>query len=399
MVHKAKRTVFKVGNDVRELWALTSQCKSSALQVIFVSAHNFLLMIGLLLVVIQCWVISMDNLIRSTSRSVTLDDVAAHCGVSYQTVSRVVNDSPLVSGKTRARVLKAIAELDYRPNLVARRLATRRSSVIGMVGANITYYGPAQVMVSVEETAKRRGYNLMFVGLERSNKTLLRAAIDDLCEHQVDGLVLGVRIPGNFDFISILCREVPFVTLDAGHPDVPSVVVDQQYGMRVATQHLLDLGHRRIACVTGPPGWSASKERRKGWAEAIKLAGLERGPCVEGDWSAASGFACADRLLEIARGEFTAIVAANDHMALGVLRALHARNIQVPRQISVAGYDDLPESRFFEPPLTTIHHDFVHQGERCVEVLLSMINRQPVDPPIQRLQPELVIRESTAAAG
>jgi LacI family transcriptional regulator len=340
----------------------------------------------------------MDNRFRRASGSVTLDDVAADCGVSYQTVSRVVNDSPLVAEKTRARVLKAIAELGYRPNLAARRLATQRSSVIGMIGTNITYYGPAQVMVSIEETAKRRGYNLMFAGVERPSKAQLAAVIDDLCDHQVDGLVLGVRVAGNIDFVRKLCRGVPFVTLDAGRPDVPTVIVDQQHGMRLATQHLLELGHRQIACITGPPGWSASKERRKGWAEALKHAGLEPGPCVEGDWSAASGFAAAGRLLESAQGQFTAIVAANDHMALGVLRALHAKGIQVPEHISVAGYDDLPESRFFEPPLTTIHHDFARQGERCVEVLLSMINRQTVDPPLQLLYPELVIRESTAVA-
>jgi LacI family transcriptional regulator len=319
--------------------------------------------------------------------------------VSYQTVSRVVNDSPLVAEKTRARVLRAIAELDYRPNLAARRLATRRSSVIGMVGTKITYYGPAQVMVSIEETAKRRGYNLMFAGIERPSKAQLAAAIDDLCEHQVDGLVLGVRIEGNLDFMRKLCRGVPFVTLDVGTaPDVPTVIVDQQHGVRLATQHLLDLGHRQIACIAGPPGWSASKERRKGWRQTLKNAGLEPGPCVEGDWSAASGFATVTRLLESAAGGFTAIVVANDHMALGALRALHAKGIQVPQHLSVVGYDDLPESRFFEPPLTTIHHDFARQGERCVEVLLRLIDQEPAGPPLQLLRPELVIRESTAAA-
>jgi DNA-binding LacI/PurR family transcriptional regulator len=215
-------------------------------------------------------------------------------------------------------------------------------------------------------------------------------------EHQVDGLVLGVRVTGNIDFVRKLCRGVPFVTLDIGARDVPTVIVDQQQGARLATQHLLELGHRQIACVAGPASWSASKERRKGWAEALKHAGLEPGPCIEGDWSAASGFAAAGRLLESAAGQFTAIVAANDHMALGILRALHAKDIQVPERISVVGYDDLPESQFFEPPLTTIHHDFARQGERCVEVLLGMINRQTVDPTLQLLSPELVIRASTA---
>jgi DNA-binding LacI/PurR family transcriptional regulator len=332
-------------------------------------------------------------------RHATLDDVAARCGVSYQTVSRVVNRSPLVAEKTRAQVLKAIAELGYRPNLAARRLATRRSSLIGMVGTKITYYGPAQVMVSIEETAKRQGYNLMFAGIQRPSEAQLTAAINELCEHQVDGLVLGVRLKGGADFIRKLCRGVPFVALDAGPgSDVPTVMVDERHGTRLATQHLLDLGHRQIACIAGPPGWSASKERRQGWAQTLRNAGLEPGRCVEGDWSAGSGYAAIVQLLEAASRRFTAVVVANDHMALGALRALHAKGIQVPKHMSLVGYDDLPESPFFEPPLTTVHHDFAGQGQRCVEMLLRLINRQPAEPSLQLLRPELVVRESTAAA-
>jgi DNA-binding LacI/PurR family transcriptional regulator len=342
----------------------------------------------------------MNKHIRSPARSATLNDVGALCGVSYQTVSRVVNESPFVAAKTRAQVLKAIAQLDYRPNLAARRLATQRSSVIGMVGTRITYYGPAQVLVSIEETAKRHGYNLMFAGIERPNKPRLMAAIDDLCEHQVDGLILGVRVEGSIDAIRKLCHGVPFVALDTNAaPDVPTVIVDQQYGTRLAIEHLLDLGHKQIACVTGPPLWSASEERQKGWAKALKDVGLKLGPCIEGDWSAESGFVAAVKLLEREQKGFTAIVAANDHMALGILRALHANGIRVPEQISVVGYDDLPESRFFEPPLTTVHHDFAGQGERCVEMLLTMIKCQTIEPALQLFRPELIVRESTSVAG
>jgi len=239
----------------------------------------------------------------------------------------------------------------------------------------------------------------MFAGVERPNKAQLAAAIEDLCEHQVDGLVLGVRVAGNIDFVRKLCRGVPFVTLDVGARDVPTVIVDQQQGTRLATQHLLGLGHRQIclhrraAELVGvqrtPKGLGRGPQTRWlwNWALASKAIGVQRAglrPQV-GCW-------------ESAAGQFTAIVAANDHMALGILRALHAEDIQVPEQISVVGYDDLPESQFFEPPLTTIHHDFARQGERCVEVLLSMINRQTVDPTLQLLSPELVIRESTAVA-
>ena len=238
----------------------------------------------------------------------------------------------------------------------------------------------------------------MFAALERGSDSELSAAIGTFCEHQVDGLVLAVQTKGGIDLIRKLCREVPFVTLGAGlPPDVPAVVVDGRHGVRLAARHLIDLGHKQIACIAGPSGWPASKERRQAWAQTIKNAGLKPGPCEEGDWSAQSGYEAALRLLESASGGFTAIMAANDHMALGALRALRAHASQAPGEISVVGYDDLPESRFFEPPLTTVHHDFAWEGERCVEMLFRAINREPVESPLQIQRPELVIRQSTAA--
>jgi DNA-binding LacI/PurR family transcriptional regulator len=330
----------------------------------------------------------------------TLDDVAARCGVSYQTVSRVVNGSPLVAEKTRARVIKAIAELNYRPNLAARRLATQRSSLIGMIGSHMTYYGPAQVMVSVEETAKRQGYNLIFAGVEQTRETQLLAAIDDLCEHQVDGLVIGVRFERSVLAVREHCRSVPFVSVgNRIVKDVPAVVINQSYGVTLATRHLLELGHQKIACITGPPEWPAAKERYRAWARTIKNAGLEPGPLVKGDWSTESGFRAALQLTGAGSSPFTAIVACNDHMALGALRALHAKKIRIPQQISIVGYDDLPESRFFEPPLTTVHHDFIAEGESCVTMLLRMMKGESVVNAVEVFRPELVVRESTARVG
>lgn len=334
--------------------------------------------------------------VGSHLQNATLDDVAARCHVSYQTVSRVVNDSPLVAEETRARILKAIAELNYRPNRAARRLATRRSNLIGMIGSHMTYYGPAQVMVSIEETAKRKGYNLVFSGVENPNEAELLAAIDDLCEQQVDGLVIGVRFDRWISAVRDHCRGVPFATVgNRIDKEIPAVVMDQFHGVRLATEHLLQLGHRRIACITGPMDWPAAKERYRAWLSTIRKAGLEPGPHREGDWSTESGYQAAIKLLASGSPMFTAILACNDHMALGALRALHANKIQIPHQISIAGYDDLPESRFFEPPLTTVHHDFVAEGEYCVKTLLRMINREPIDIPLQILRPELVVREST----
>jgi DNA-binding LacI/PurR family transcriptional regulator len=335
--------------------------------------------------------------VRAQSQNATLNDVAARCGVSYQTVSRVVNGSPLVAEKTRVKVLKAIADLNYRPNLAARRLATRRSSLIGMIGSHMTYYGPAQVMVSIEETAKRQGYNLIFSGVENPDEAELLAAIDDLCEQQVDGLVIGVRFEDWIAAVREHCRGVPFVTVGNRIDDeIPAVVVDELHGVRLATRHLLQLGHQHIACISGPPDWPAAKERHRAWYTTIKKAGQLPGPHVQGNWSTQSGYEAAVKLLNSGTPNFTAIVACNDHMALGALRALHANKIRVPHQISIVGYDDVPESRFFEPPLTTIHHDFVAEGEYCVKTLLNMINQESVESTLQILSPELVVRESTA---
>jgi DNA-binding LacI/PurR family transcriptional regulator len=337
--------------------------------------------------------------IRAQSQNATLDDVAARCGVSYQTVSRVVNGSPLVAEPTRIRVLKAIGELNYRPNLAARRLATRRSSLIGMIGSHMTYYGPAQVMVSIEETAKRQGYNLIFSGVENPGEAELLAAIDDLCEQQVDGLVIGVRFEGWVAAVREHCRGVPFVTVgNRIHQEIPAVVVDQFHGVRLATRHLLELGHEHIACISGPPEWPAARERYRAWHSTIKKAGRLPGPHVEGNWSTESGYEAATQLLSSGTPAFTAIVACNDHMALGALRALHANKIRIPHQISIVGYDDVPESRFFEPPLTTVHHDFVAEAGYCVKTLLRMIDGESVDTTLQVLRPELVVRESTAKA-
>ena len=339
---------------------------------------------------------ALPRRVRAQSQNATLDDVAARCGVSYQTVSRVVNGSPLVAEKTRVKVLKAIADLNYRPNLAARRLATRRSSLIGMIGSHMTYYGPAQVMVSIEETAKRQGYNLIFSGVENPGEAQLLAAIDDLCEQQVDGLVIGVRFEDWIAAVREHCRGVPFVTVgNRIDEEIPAVVVDEFHGVRLATRHLLQLGHRHIACISGPPDWPAAKERYRAWYTTIKKTGRQPGPHVQGDWSTQSGYEAAIKLLSSGTPDFTAIVACNDHMALGALRALHANKVRVPYQISIVGYDDVPESRFFEPPLTTVHHDFVAEGEYCVKTLLRMINRESVGNTLQVLTPELVPREST----
>lgn len=326
----------------------------------------------------------------------TLKDVAARSDVSYQTVSRVVNGSLHVKPATRARVTEAMEALRYRPNNAARHLVSRQSKIIGCV-SSITFYGPARIMVSVEMTAKKYGYNVMFSELPEVNLEEVRRSIDELCDRQVDGIVFLIPLQLEMGFIRGICQEVPFVAIDVDlGRELPIVMVDQDRGAGLAIQHVTGLGHRRIAFICGPSQWRAAKLRTHGWMKALKRAKLSPGPMLEGDWSAKSGYLAALELIRRHRGDFTALVTANDHMALGALSAFHESGIKVPDDISVIGYDGMPESEFYRPSLTTIYQDFSVLGEMSVEFLLRMINQPGISPPRFILKPVLVPRRSTA---
>jgi DNA-binding LacI/PurR family transcriptional regulator len=326
----------------------------------------------------------------------TLKDVAARSAVSYQTVSRVVNGSLHVNPATRARVIEAMEALRYRPNNAARHLVSRQSRIIGCV-SSITFYGPARIMVSVEMTAKKHGYNVMFSELSEVNLEEVRRSIDELCDRQVDGIVFLIPLQLEMDFIRTICQHVPFIAIDVDlGPRLPIVMVDQARGARLAIEHVTKLGHRKIAFICGPSQWRAAKLRTHGWMKGLKRANLSPGPMFEGDWSAKSGYLAALELVRHHRGNFTALVSANDHMALGALSAFHENGIEVPDEISVIGYDGMPESEFYQPSLTTIYQDFAALGEMSVEFLLRMINQPGTSPPRFILRPVLVPRKSTA---
>jgi DNA-binding LacI/PurR family transcriptional regulator len=326
----------------------------------------------------------------------TLKDVAARSEVSYQTVSRVVNGSLHVKPETRARVTVAMEALRYRPNNAARHLVSRQSKIIGCV-SSITFYGPARIMVSVEMTAKKHGYNVMFSELPEVNLEEVRRAIDELCDRQVDGIVFLIPLQLEMDFIRSICQEVPFIAIDVDlGSQLPIVMVDQNRGSRLAIQHVTSLGHRKIVFICGPSQWRAAKLRTQGWMKALKQANLAPGPMLEGDWSAKSGYLAALELIRWHRGDFTALVTANDHMALGALSAFHESGIKVPDEISVIGYDGMPESEFYQPALSTIYQDFAALGKMSVEFLLRMINRPGAPPQRFILRPVLIARRSTA---
>ena len=326
-----------------------------------------------------------------------MTDVAARCGVSYQTVSRVINEMPEVAEATRMRVLKAVAELGYRPNMTARQLVSRRSTVLGHVSFAMGLYGPSQTLVKVEEAAKDEGYSVMFAGIAEENVNEIRRAVNELCAHRVAGILIHLPLEIDLSMLRDLCQNVPLVAMDSDLGfKTSAVLVRQKSGSRMATQHLIDLGHRQIACLRASLAFRAARLRYQGWLAALKAAGLHPGPCVEGDWSSRGGFEAARELIRDHRGKFTGLVVANDQMALGAIRAFEEAGISIPRDLSIVGFDDIPESGFFLPPLTTIQQDFVRIGKLGVQCLLEQIRGRFTGTQTYTVVPTLIERASTA---
>jgi DNA-binding LacI/PurR family transcriptional regulator len=335
----------------------------------------------------------------SEPKRVTLGDVARLADVSAQTVSRVVNQHPYVSDDTRQRVIDAIHQLDYRPNRAARSLVTQRSCVVGIITFGIPNYGPAQMLTHVERVAKARGYGVGFAAITHMSSDEIRDAITNLGDHAIDGLVILTPTEGvSYDELTRVCGGIPFVQIDVEPgAQTPSVIIDQWYGSQLATQHLIDLGHRDICEISGPANWYGAQSRHRSWIATMQAAGLTPDLPVEGDWSPQSGY---DRTCELLDRDarFSALVAANDQMALGALRALRDHHLRVPEDVSVVGFDDIPEAAYFEPPLTTVRQDFAALGAQSVEYLVALLN-YPDTPVHQRvLYPEFVERRSTCRA-
>lgn len=331
-----------------------------------------------------------------TAKQATLVDVARKAGVSYQTVSRVINGHPNVAPHTRERILDAIEQLNYLPNVSARNLVTRRSRTVGIISYGSTYYGPAQMVTHIEASLREREYGLTLSTLPQMSVAALRAAILEVRRRSVDGIVMITPIADiQTHEVQALCRQVPFVMIDIALGEaLPSVVIDQRRGGMLAAQHLVDQGHREIAEIRGPRDWSAAALRHDGTLTVLHEAGIEPTLSVEGDWTAHSGYEAAHRVVD-AGVAFSGLVVSNDQMALGAIRALRERGLRVPDDISVVGFDDLPESAYFEPPLTTVHQDFASLGRESAAYLSDLIDGRPTPLMQHVLAPELVIRRST----
>ncbi|GIJ20683.1 LacI family transcriptional regulator [Micromonospora lutea] len=328
-------------------------------------------------------------------RDPAMTDVARLAGVSHQTVSRVLNGHPNVREQTRLRVQAAIAELGYRPNRAARALVTGRSQVIGVVAQNTTLYGPASLLAALEQTAAESGFAVSVGSVRDLDHRSISAVVERHLAHRVAGIVVIAPVESAGEALERLPQDVPLVTVDGDpHRPMPLVTVDQAAGARAATQHLLDAGHRTVWHVSGPSDWFDSAGRIEGWREALTSAGAEIPPLVPADWSAAAGYRCGQMLARMP--DVTAVFTANDHLALGVLRALHEHGRRVPDDISVVGFDDVPEAAYFIPPLTTVRPDFGAVARASLEMLLTQIESVSGGALRRTIAPTLVARRSVA---
>lgn len=323
-----------------------------------------------------------------------MTDVAIAAGVSHMTVSRVLNGTARVSPATRAKVEEALRTLGYRPNAAARALATGRSGQLSVVFFDTTLFGPASALFAIEQAARREGYSVSIVSLPRIDPDTMRDAVATLRAQAVDGTI----IVAPHTSAAAALREVPpdlpaIVVGGAETAGLPLVAIDQELGARLATEHLLSLGHRTVWHVAGPGNWADARGRARGWRKALQRAGAPVPAPLVGDWSARSGYEAGVRLA--AEPDVTAIFVANDHMALGVLRALALAGHKVPRDVSVVGFDDVPESPYYPPALTTVRQNFETVGVQAVAALLSRISGNE-SAPRELLAPELIVRESTA---
>jgi DNA-binding LacI/PurR family transcriptional regulator len=329
-------------------------------------------------------------------RAPNIRDVARGAGVSYQTVSRVLNESSAIRPATRERVLRVIDELGYRPNPAARALVTSRSKIIGVLSSQSALYGPTTSIQAIEIAARAAGYRLSVTSIGTREPDSIRSGLDFLLSQSIEALVILAPQIGVFEALTEMSIGVPFVTLEApGLNPGRSIAVDQTRGARMAVRHLIDLGHTEIVHIAGPTDWLEAQARLDGYRSELTESGLAPRAPIVGDWTAEFGYRAGRELL--ARRDFTAVFCGNDQMALGFLHACGGAGIDVPGQLSVVGFDDTPESEHFAPALTTVRQNFVEIGNRAIALLLAELGGA-TELDHEPIAPELIVRASTARA-
>jgi DNA-binding LacI/PurR family transcriptional regulator len=329
-------------------------------------------------------------------RAPNIRDVARLAGVSYQTVSRVLNDSPSIRETTKQRVLDVINEVGYRPNQAARALVTSRSRTIGVLTGQTVHYGPTTSVNAIEVAAREAGYRLSTTSIATNDYTSIKLSLDYLLSQSIEALVVLAPQVRVFEAIEELSINVPFVTLEStGRDTGHSVSVDQVAGARLATRHLIDLGHTEIVHLSGPKDWIEADARMQGFLEELDSAELRTRAPILGDWTAHFGYYAGLEMLRFR--DFTGVFCGNDQMALGFAHACRDMGLDVPGDISIVGFDDIPEAAHYLPPLTTVRQNFAELGRRAVALLLRELEGDAAGGR-ERIDPELVVRSSTARA-
>lgn len=336
-------------------------------------------------------------------KKVTIKDVAKAAGVSTQTVSRVANSRPEVAAETREHVQEVIRKLGYQPSKIARSLIQGYSYSLGVVSFGINYYGPSILLEGIQQAAVEEGYSLMLKILPDAEAYEAEAILRDILSYHVDGILWAVpEIGQNRDWIQRAVHKfsAPIVFLNAQpRPNLLTVISDNKYGGFIATKHLIDQGRQNIGIITGPMDWWEARQRELGWREALAKYGrtVDESYITNGDWGPSSGERSIRMLLEW-HPEMDAVFVCNDQMALGALKVARQMGRLIPQDLAVVGYDNIPESPYFTPSLTTIRQGINEMGHRAVEQLLALINNE-ADATASSvvLQPELIIRKSSVS--
>ncbi|MCX5257055.1 LacI family transcriptional regulator [Streptomyces canus] len=324
------------------------------------------------------------------------EDVARLAGVSRKTVSRVLNNEPYVSEESRRRVLAAAEELGYRLNHAARALASGRTRSIGVVALATAGYGTASLLVGIEQAVRDAGYALRVVNTPDGDPQSIAGALESLLEQGVDGIVVSVpivegEVPLGVDVPVLFVGAPPAFTAAR----TLTVGVGAHELARAATEHLLDLGHSTVHHLAGPRRWYATKDRIEGWRAALADRGAHEPPVLNGDWSADSGYAAGLGLAS--DRSVTAVFAAGDEMAIGLIHGLRESGRRVPEDVSVVGFDGNPVFAYVSPPLTTVRQPFEAASSEGIRLLLHAIEKPDTElPPANDPPVELIVRGSTA---
>jgi DNA-binding LacI/PurR family transcriptional regulator len=329
------------------------------------------------------------------NKKANIYDVAERAGVSHQTVSRVLNNHPNLKLSTREKVEMAIRDLEYHPSHAARQLVTSQSNLIGLLLTESDLYGPSSILNAMEREARSAGYSVLSISILADDPQSWQEGIEQLRRLDIDG-VMTIALPQVvIDEVSKAIPRVPLVVIDTEPSEEFDVInIDNVNGAQFAINHLIESGHTKIVHVSGPANAYEAQMRRRGYEQSMKRANLNS-EVIEGDWSIETGFRIGKELAK--RSVLpTAIFCANDHLALGILKALHIAGIHVPSEVSLIGFDDIPESSYFTPALTTIKQDFNSLGMTAMNKLLSQL-KESSDHETLMIQPILVVKESTQA--